>query len=198
MMQKKNMLLAYGAGVALFSVALAAIVAIAIAAQPEPPARPAGGLGLRKLVGVQLGAGGQIVTTINKSLAPSPTQFFFTALSKSVTSSAESLYDQTLAASSTSGVITASGTGSMQLLYAYSTTLDGTLSIYNNTAGSGSAAATQLLTAGIPYEWDSGTSGTTALNLTTTNSITFAAGTTAGGLASSSTGTTLNAAALYP
>jgi len=155
----------------------------------------------RVLKGAQLGAGGQVVTTINKAASPSPEPFFYTALSKSFTSSANSVFDQGgIGAGTTSGVMTASGTGGMQFLYAYSSALDGTLSVFGNTAGTGSAISggTLAMTAGVPYEWDSATSGTTALMMASSNSITFTAGTTAGGLATSTTATSFNASALYP
>jgi hypothetical protein len=183
---------------------LVVVVAGVIAAQPEKPAAPAAQDNrphFRALKGAQLGASGQVVTTVNKSVSPSPGAFYYSALSKSFTSSVNSVFDQGLiGAGTTSGIMTASGTGSMQFLYAYSSALDGTLSIYGNTSGTGSAISggTLALTAGVPYEWDSATSGATALMLASSNSISFTAGTTAGGLATSTTSTTFNASALYP
>ena len=116
----------------------------------------------------------------------------------SYTSSCESLLDEIgLASGGTSSVMTAAGSGTQQIFYAYSSALDGTLNVFNNTSGTGAAAATVSLTAGQPYEWDTG-SGTTAMMLSGTNSINFVAGTTAGGLVTSTTATTVNAAVLYP
>ena len=174
------------------SVAILAATFIA-ASRPEPVQKPT----FRKVFAAQYGATGQIVTIVNKNLYPSPSAFSFGTISKSYTSSAESLLDQYVASGGTSSVMTASGSGSQQIFYAYSSSLDGTLNIFNNTAGTGAAANTIALTAGQPYEWDTG-SGTTTMMLAGTNSISFVAGTTAGGLTTSSTATTVNAAALYP
>ena len=57
--------------------------------------------------------------------------------------------------------MTAAGTGEMQMLYCYSSALDGTLSVYGNTSGTGSpiSGGTMAITAGQPYEWDSLTFG---------------------------------------
>jgi hypothetical protein len=145
-----------------------------------------------------LGASGVYVTTINKGAYQTPNSVQFQTLSKSFTSSAVSILDQSVSSGSASSVMTAASSGTMQMLYAYSTTIDGTLNIYNNTAGTGSAANSVTMTAGVPYEWDSITSGTTSLNLASTNSITFTAGTTTGGLPTSNTTTIVNAAAMYP
>ena len=177
------------------SLSLLSLLAVFIAAsRPEPVQKQ----GFRKVMGASLSATGSIVTTINKSLYPSPSAFSFGTISKSYTSSAESLLDQvTLASGGTSSVMTAAGSGTQQIFYAYSSTLDGTLNIFNNTAGTGVPANTIALTAGQPYEWDQG-SGTTTMMLAGTNSISFVAGTTAGGLSTSSTATTVQAAALYP
>ena len=149
-------------------------------------------------LGATLGASGLYTTTITKGAYQYPNSVNFQSLSNSFTSSALSILDQSVSSGSATSVMTAAGSGSMQMLYAYSTTIDGTLSIFNNTAGTGSAAASVAVTAGNPYAWDAVTSGTTALMLSPTNSISFTAGTTAGGLATSSTQTTVTAAAMYP
>ena len=179
------------------SLSMLCLFAVLIAASPRQPSH---NKGFRKVFGAPYGASGAIYTTINKSLYPSPNAFSFGSISRSYTSSAESLLDEVgLASGGTSSVMTAAGTGTQQIFYAYSSTLDGVLSVYGNTAGTGAAISggTVALIAGQPYEWDTG-SGTTALNLSTTNSVSFVAGTTAGGLTTTSTATTINAAVLYP
>ena len=176
------------------------LIAVFIAANRPSPSQKSG---VRKVFGSRYGAGmygssGAIFTTVNKSLYPSPNAFGFGTISMSYTSSCESLLDEIgLASGGTSSVMTAAGSGTQQIFYAYSSALDGTLNVFNNTSGTGAAAATVSLTAGQPYEWDTG-SGTTAMMLSGTNSINFVAGTTAGGLVTSTTATTVNAAVLYP
>lgn len=150
------------------------------------------------LKAASLGATGVYVTTLSKGAYQTPNSVSFQTLNKSFTSSAVSVLNQTVSASTTSNIMTAASSGTMQMLYAYSTTMDGTLSVFNNTVGTGSAAATVAITAGTPYEWDSLTSGTTAMNLAGTNSISFSAGTTSGGAATANTQTAITAAALYP
>jgi hypothetical protein len=110
------------------------------------------------------------------------------------------ILDQTVSSGTASSVMTAAGTGGMQMFYCYSSALDGTLSVYGNTSGTGSAISggTMAITAGQPYEWDSLTSGTSSIILTGTNSITFTPGTTSGSLSTSTTATNVLATALYP
>ncbi len=146
-----------------------------------------------------IGASGTFVTTVTKTPYQVPASLYFASLSMSMTSSAESLLEQTVGTSSTSTPMIGATSGTLQLLYAYSTSLDGTLNIYNNTAGSGSAAASVSMLAGVPYEWDYLTSGVTAaLNLTNTRSISFAAGTTVNGGTTTVSSTQLTAVGLYP
>ena len=177
---------------------LVIVVAGVIAAQAAKPqaAKPKG---FRIEKGASLGAGtGLYVTTISKGAYQSPSSVSFQSLSKSFTSSAVAILDQTVSSGTASSVMTAAGTGGMQMFYAYSSALDGTLSVYNNTAGTGSAASTVAVTAGTPYEWDSVTSGTSSITLSSTNSVTFTPGTTSGGLSTSTTATNVLATALYP
>ncbi len=177
---------------------LVIVVAVVIAAQAAKPqaARPKG---FRIEKAASLGAGaGLYVTTISKGAYQSPSSVSFQSLSKSFTSSAVAILDQTVSSGTASSVMTAAGTGGMQMFYAYSSALDGTLSVYNNTAGTGSAASTVPMTAGQPYEWDSLTSGTSSITLSSTNSVTFTPGTTSGGLSTSTTATNVLATALYP
>ena len=177
---------------------LVIVVAGVIAAQAAKPqaAKPEG---FRIEKAASLGAGtGLYVTTISKGAYQSPSSVSFQSLSKSFTSSAVAILDQTVSSGTASSVMTAAGTGGMQMFYAYSSALDGTLSVYNNTAGTGSAASTVAVTAGTPYEWDSVTSGTSSITLSSTNSVTFTPGTTSGGLSTSTTATNVLATALYP
>lgn len=144
-------------------------------------------------------ATGTFVTTVTKVVNQSPSTLYFGSTSYSFTSSAESLLEQTVSGGSASSTMTGASSGTMQMLYAYSTTLDGTLSIFNNTAGTGAAAASVAMTARIPYEWDYLTSsGSATLNLTASNSLKFTAGTLSNGLTTSNTATGITAAALYP
>ena len=145
------------------------------------------------------GTSGTFVTTVTKQPYQVPASLYFQSLSVSMTSSAESLLEQSVTGGSASTPMIGATGGTLQLLYAYSTTLDGTLSIFNNTAGTGSAAKSVVMTAGTPYQWDYLTSGVTAaLNLANTNSITFTAGTTAYGATTATTSTNLTAVGLYP
>ena len=177
---------------------LVIVVAGVIAAQAAKP-KAAKPKGFRIEKAASLGAGtGLYVTTISKGAYQSPSSVSFQSLSKSFTSSAVAILDQTVSSGTASSVMTAAGTGGMQMFYAYSSALDGTLSVYNNTAGTGSAASTVAVTAGTPYEWDSVTSGTSSITLSSTNSVTFTPGTTSGGLSTSTTATNVLATALYP
>jgi hypothetical protein len=148
--------------------------------------------------GGPLSANPLYVTTINKGAFQTPTSVYFQTLSKSFSSSTISILDQNVSSGSASGIMTSGGSGSMQMLYAYSTTLDGTLSVFNNTYGSGSTVGTAVVNAGVPYEWDSLTSGTTTLIVSPTNSLSFTAGTTNNGVPTPASSTVFNAAALYP
>jgi len=178
---------------------LVVVVAGVIYAQAARPAKPEAKKGFRIEKAASLGAGtGLYVTTISKGAYQSPSSVSFQSLSTSFTSSAVAILDQTVSSGTASSVMTAAGTGGMQMFYAYSSALDGTLSVYNNTAGTGSAASTVAVTAGIPYEWDSVTSGTSSITLSSTNSVTFTPGTTSGGLSTSTTATNVLATALYP
>jgi hypothetical protein len=177
---------------------LVIVVAGVIAAQAAKP-QAASPKGFRIEKAASLGAGaGLYVTTISKGAYQSPSSVSFQSLSQSFTSSAVSILDQTVSSGTASSVMTAAGTGGMQMFYVYSSALDGTLSVYSNTAGTGTAASTVAVTAGQPYEWDSLTSGTTSIVLSSTNSVTFTPGTTSGGLSTSTTATNVLATALYP
>lgn len=148
-----------------------------------------------------IGVGGAFVTTISKQAYQIPATTYFQAVSTSMTSSFTQLLESnSLSAGSTSSVMNgASSGGTIQMLYAYSTTLDGTLNVYSNTAGTGAAAAHVNVTAGVPYEWDYLTSGVTAtLNLSNTNSLSFVAGSLANGATTSQTATNITAVGLYP
>jgi len=175
------------------------VLAVAVVVAALPDKKPEKKKGFRIELAANLGATGVYVTTVTKGAYQSPSSVQFQQLTKSFTSSAASILDQNVSSGSATAVLLSGGTGAMQMLYGYSTTLDGTLSQFNNTAGTGAAAASVLVTAGIPYEWDSATSGTAALGLVSgSNSITFSAGTTYGGVGTSNTTTAFNAAALYP
>ena len=179
---------------------LAIVVAGVIAAQAAKP-QAASPKGFRIEKAASLGAGaGLYVTTISKGAYQSPSSVSFQSLSKSFTSSAVAILDQSVSSGTASSVMIAAGTGGMQMFYCYSSALDGTLSVYGNTSGTGSAISggTMAITAGQPYEWDSLTSGTTSIVLSSTNSVTFTPGTTSGGLSTSTTATNVLATALYP
>ena len=189
--RKERLAGAWGASAfAAIAICLACVLG---AGKPEEAKKP-----FRIIKANQLGASGLYVTTINKGAYQTPSSVTFETLSKSFTSSAVAVLDQTVSASTASSVLTAASTGSMQMLYAFSPSLDGTLNLYPSTSGTGSVQASVAITAGIPYEWDSLTSGTTAMILSSTNSIGFTAGTTNGGNASSNSSTTIYAAGLYP
>ena len=148
-----------------------------------------------------IGASGNFVTTVSKQPYQSPATTYFQPLSVSMTSSFTQLLESNqVAAGGTSSVMNgAASGGTNQFLYAYSTTLDGTLNIYSNTYGTGASAAHVSMTAGVPYEWDYLTSGVTAtLNLSNTNSMSFTAGSLANGATTSATATNITAVGLFP
>lgn len=148
-----------------------------------------------------IGATGTFVTTINKSPYQSPASVYFTSLSKSFTSSSESLLQQTVNSNSASSAMVGTSSGTPQMVYFYSPSLDGTLSLYPNTAGTGSivSGGSVAIVAGVPFEWDYQLSGTTnSLALTSSGSLVFSAGSLAGGLATSNTSTTVVGVSLYP
>jgi hypothetical protein len=148
-----------------------------------------------------LGATGVFVTTISKQPYQLPASVYFQSLSKSFTSSSESLLEQNVNASTAGSAMVGASGGTPQMVYFYSSALDGTLALYPNTAGTGSivSGGSTAITAGIPYEWDYLLSGTTnSLALTSTNSLVFTAGSLASGGTTSVTSTTITAAALYP
>ncbi len=75
----------------------------------------------------------------------------------------------------------------LQMFYALSDSNDGTLAFYANSAGTGSPGATISLIRGTPSEWDtSAGTGTFAMS-SNWASLVVTAGTTAGGLSTSST-----------
>lgn len=146
-----------------------------------------------------IGATGTFVTTISKQPYQAPASVYFQSLSQSMTSSAESLLQQSLAASSTSSPMVAASSGTLQLLYFYTTALDGTANIVANTAGTGAVVAHVSMTAGVPYQWDYLTSGvSTTLNLTSGSSVVFVAGNTVSGGTTAITSTSITGVGLYP
>ena len=193
MKRSRYLLIPIAVSLALLPVLMLCILG---AGKPDAAAQPA----FRVLRGSDLGAAGVYRTTINKGAYQSPSSVQFYSLSQSFTSSACSVLQQTVSSGSATSLMTAASPGDMQMLYVYSSGLDGVLTIYDNTAGTGSAISggTVAITAGNPYEWDALTSGTSSLMLSPTNSMAFTAGTTAGGLTTSTTQTSVTAAALYP
>jgi hypothetical protein len=148
------------------------------------------------------GAGtGVIVTTLSKSAYQNPSTVYFGAVTRSFTSSAESLLQQTVNSGSTSTAMVGASSDTAQMIYFSSSALDGTLGLYPNISGTGSVVSggSVAVTAGAPYQWDYILSGTTnSLALTSTNSLVFTAGTTAGGLTTTATNTSVIGVGLYP
>ena len=90
---------------------LVIVVAGVIAAQAAKP-QAASPKGFRIEKAASLGAGaGLYVTTISKGAYQSPSSVSFQSLSKSFTSSAVAILDQTVSSGTASSVMTAAGTG---------------------------------------------------------------------------------------
>jgi hypothetical protein len=153
-----------------------------------------------KRFGAGLMATGTFVTTISKQPYQQPASVYFSAVSKSMTSSAESYLAQTVNSGSAATAMTGASGGTMQMLYVSSLSLDGTCTWYNNSAGTGSSTGTPIvITAGVPYEWDYLTSGVAApFALSSTSSMIFTAGNTVSGGTTTNTSTALTAVGLYP
>src|SRR5208337_3461760 len=113
------------------------VLAVAVVVAALPDKRPEKKKGVRIELAANIGATGIYVTTVTKGAYQSPNSVTFQQLTKTFTSSAASIVDQNVSSGSSSSILPAGGTGAMQMLYAYSTTLDGTLSQFNNTAGTG-------------------------------------------------------------
>ena len=135
-------------------------------------------------------ASGSVITTINRSSFSNPTSIPYGNVSASYTSSTVLWTDQSVPAS-TSGSLMVGSAGTSQIQYVSSLSLDGSANFYANSYGTGSINHTQLITAGQPYMWDANTSGANSMPLSNTSSWVFAAGTTAGGLATSVTASTV-------
>lgn len=180
------------------------IIGYAVAYQQEQhplnlPGDAEAGVKIRRFGSGLLGASGTFVTTVTKGAYQSPASVYFGTISNSFTSSAESLLQQSLNASTSSAPMVSASSGTLQMLYAYSTSLDGTLNICNNLAGTGARVTGVNMVAGVPYSWDYLTSGvTTTLNLTAGSSCVFVAGATANGGTTSATSTNITAVGLYP
>ncbi len=137
-------------------------------------------------VGVLLGSGNAVTTTVQKYVSQSGLQFYPLVLT---ISGSQAPYAE-LQVSSGSTQTLSDGIGNvtkanLQMLYIATDSLDCTLSCGTTTAF-GTSAGTLSILQGIPFEWDSGSGGTLGLSDWKSFSITAGtSGTTSGGTAAS-------------